>query len=371
MPARKRFKTRFPGVFHIEGKMLGTGKKERIYYIVYRKDGRQIEERVGRQSRDNMTPAKARRMRNECIEGKRPSRKEIRNHREMEKKNEGNKVERESDDLKLMEEKWPLFANAATDGFWLFVSDLNLVELNDAALASLPSGPTREDMIGRNVIEFFPEGMKSGEVENFREVVKTGKPYVVKNIILPQRLGGIHVNVKAFKAGAGLGAIVTNITDRVRKERELKRREVELEIKTRDLEEANTALKVLLKKREQDKEELQEKVLLSVKELIVPYLEKLKKVEEKPATESLINIIETNLDDIISPFAQGLSQKMLKLSSMEIQVANLVKQGKTTKEIADLFNLSTKTIDFHRNNIRKKLGIKKEKVNLKTYLFSD
>jgi DNA-binding CsgD family transcriptional regulator/PAS domain-containing protein len=307
----------------------------------------------------------------ECIEGKRLSQRGNRVQKIKTIKSSARMDDKDSDELKLLAEKWILFANSATDGFWLYDAELNLTELNEAALASLPSGIGREDIVGKNISEFFPEAKDSYGTKSFRRVIKTGKPFVGKDIKLPRRFGGIHINVKAFKVGNGLGTIVTNITDRVRKEREITKREIELEVKTRDLEEMNSALKVLLKRREQDKEELQGKVLFSVEELIMPYLEKLKTVGDNPETKSLVRIVETNLADIISPFSQGLSKKLLKLTSMEIQVANLVKQGKTTKEIAGMFNLSAKTIDFHRNNIRKKLGIKKEKINLKTYLSSE
>jgi two-component system invasion response regulator UvrY len=55
---------------------------------------------------------------------------------------------------------------------------------------------------------------------------------------------------------------------------------------------------------------------------------------------------------------------------MEIQVANLIKQGKGNKQIADLLNLSHRTIEVHRYNIRKKLQMDKTKMNLKTYLLT-
>lgn len=69
MPAQKRFKTKYPGVYYIHGKAVGTGKKERIYYIAYRKDGKLIDEKAGRQYQDDMTPARAAQVRTNRIQG--------------------------------------------------------------------------------------------------------------------------------------------------------------------------------------------------------------------------------------------------------------------------------------------------------------
>jgi PAS domain S-box-containing protein len=150
----------------------------------------------------------------------------------------------------------------------------------------------------------------------------------------------------------------------------LKIREKELHTKTKSLEEVNTALRVLLKRRDEDKTELEEKVLSNVKGLVTPYLEKLKKSRLDARQKTYASILESNLDDIISSFSHSLSSSYLNLTPAEIRVANLVKQGKTTKEIADLLNLSSKTIGAQRESIRNKLGIKNKKSNLRTYLLS-
>ncbi len=146
--------------------------------------------------------------------------------------------------------------------------------------------------------------------------------------------------------------------------------EAELKVKTGELEELNSALKVLLKKRDEDKLELEEKIVANVKELILPYLQKIKGANLEKRAKTYLEIVEANLDAIISPFVRNLSSKFIGLTPSEIQVANLIKLGKTSKEIGSLNNLSFKTIEFHRDNIRAKLGIKNKKVNLRTHLLS-
>ena len=150
----------------------------------------------------------------------------------------------------------------------------------------------------------------------------------------------------------------------------IKERGQQLEIKSCDLEEMNTALRVLLKKRDEDKTELEENFLLTIKELVEPYLEKLKNYGLDERQKSCLSILESNIHDIVSPFVRKLSSKYLNLSASEIQVANLVMDGKRSKEIALLLNVSEKTIEVHRKNTRRKLGLRNKKINLRTHLLS-
>jgi len=151
-------------------------------------------------------------------------------------------------------------------------------------------------------------------------------------------------------------------------ERSQKKTRAELELLTCILDETNTALNVLMQQRIEARTELEETVLLNAKELIVPFLERLNKSGLDGKQKAYVNIIESNLNEIVVPLVREFSKTNLKLTPMEIQVTNLVKQGKTTKEIAEFLNLATSTIDTHRNKIRKKLGIKNKKINLKIYL---
>jgi PAS domain S-box-containing protein len=136
------------------------------------------------------------------------------------------------------------------------------------------------------------------------------------------------------------------------------------------LEETNTALTVLLKKLQEEKNEVEDKMLSNTKELILPFLEKLKNSRLDDRQRTLVNIVESNLQEIVSPFLKNLNSKYSNLTAKEIRIAKLIKQGKTTKEIANLMNISPRTIDIHRYHIRKKLGLINKKANLAAFLMT-
>jgi len=158
-------------------------------------------------------------------------------------------------------------------------------------------------------------------------------------------------------------ALQKEIADRENAESMLNKRKNELE-------EMNSALEVLLRKRESDKTELEEKVLSNMKNLILPYLTKLKIIIRDDQQKTYLRLIESNFQDILSPLSFKLSSQFRSLTPTEIKIADLIKNEKINKEIAKILNISIKTVEFHRDNIRKKLGIKNKKVNLRSYLLS-
>jgi DNA-binding CsgD family transcriptional regulator len=188
----------------------------------------------------------------------------------------------------------------------------------------------------------------------------------------PKKKSWYYVRAVRLSGSGPLRVVVSHedVTAIKLAEEALRERELELELQTRKLEETNTALRVLLKAREEDKRELEEKVLANVKELITPYLKDLKNAGLDTRQKAHLEIIESNLNDIISPFLHHLSSKYLNFTPREIQVATLVKEGKASKEIAEMLNLSMNAVDFHRKNIREKLGLKNKKANLRTHLLS-
>lgn len=139
--------------------------------------------------------------------------------------------------------------------------------------------------------------------------------------------------------------------------------------KTNELEDVNTTLRVLFEKRDKDKEEEGKKILLNAKELLIPHIQKLKIGSLTENQKNHLALLESGLDKIISPFVQELTSKYLHITPRELQVASLVKEGKTSKEIANILCTTESTVVFHRANLRKKLKLKK-KSNLRTYLLS-
>ena len=169
---------------------------------------------------------------------------------------------------------------------------------------------------------------------------------------------------------AGNIVILRDVSDRKRAEEALRKREAELAAQSRHLEEVNAALTVLLKRREEDRADLEERVLANVKDLLLPYLKRLQKSRLKSNQITLVGILESNIKEIISTFATKLSSSVLGLTPTEIQVASLIREGKSTKEIAALLNTSENTVRSHRFHIRRKLGLINKKVNMRSYLKS-
>jgi PAS domain S-box-containing protein len=167
-----------------------------------------------------------------------------------------------------------------------------------------------------------------------------------------------------------INGILFDITDQMRSNEALAAKGRELKTRTDNLAEVNTALKVLLKKRDEDRKSLEEKVLYNVKSLIRPYLKKMKQSGLDARQSAYLEILESNLDEIVSPLSRTLSYDYLGFTPTEIKVATMVKQGKQAREIARLLGISTRTVEGYRYAIRNRLGIKGRKVNLRTYLLS-
>jgi PAS domain S-box-containing protein len=266
------------------------------------------------------------------------------------------------------------------------------------------------ELVGKLISDLFSTERSFDRIQKDQQRLLSGEPmpsqWIRKMRTHNERVIDVQVdwNYKRATDGGVIGfiAVITDITERLKAESALQRAhdeleerveqrtrelikanahlkkeifermraEEELRIKRANLEEVNTALKVLLKKRDENKVELEEKVFMNMKELAIPYLNKLRQTELDTLQEAFVGILESNLNDIISPFSKRLSSRYWNFTPTELRIANLIRQGKTTKEISAMLNLSNKTIDTHRKNIRRKLGIDGKKANLRSHLLS-
>jgi PAS domain S-box-containing protein len=166
----------------------------------------------------------------------------------------------------------------------------------------------------------------------------------------------------------GLCGIARDITERKRFEEQLLAKERELAHQARYLEEMNITLKVLLDSRDKERKQAQETIISRARKIIYPYLEKIESSNLDDENRIYLNIVKTNLDELLSPYINPLSQQYLNFTPMEMRIADLIKQGKSTKEIATMLRVSAFAVSFHRSNIRKKCGLLKAKKNLRAYL---
>ena len=282
------------------------------------------------------------------------------------------KQKRIEEALRESEEKYRNLIERANDGI-IIVQD-GIVEFVNNRMTDL-IGYSVGEMCDTPFLDYvFPDDRKRIKELHERRLKGEDVPdiYEMKVLHKDGRKLDIETNsgIITYNGKPSVLAFVRDITDRKQAELVLTKKRKELENKTHELEEVNAALKVLLKQRDEDKKEFEEKVIANVKKLVLPYFEKLNNSQLNDKQMVYLNIVKSNLEDIITPFVNQLSSKYSDLTPSEIQIAGLIKDGKTTKEIAELLNSSTGTIDFHRNNLRKKLGLRNTKANLRTFLLS-
>ncbi len=294
---------------------------------------------------------------------------------------ENTQLKKQLEKTKSEDQKLRAIFDNANDEILFVDTDGIIIEINENCVDLF--GYSREEVIGKNFTDFADiTSIDTSKVigEKFSKVSSGEQPQIME--FKAYRKDGAsfyaEVNVKTLWSEnkiEGMIAIIRDITERKAVEEELLnyRNHLEKLVKERTdhLDESNIALRVMLKKEGEIKEEMENNILFNVQELISPYIGKLLKSRIDKKQQAYIEIISNNLNSIISPFINNLPTGYLKLTPTEIQVANLIKQGKPSKEIAELLNMSCRTVDTHRHNIRTKIGIKSKKANLRTWLLGD
>ena len=138
-----------------------------------------------------------------------------------------------------------------------------------------------------------------------------------------------------------------------------------LKKRTQEITQKNIALGEILGRLEIEKKQVQGNIIANVENLLLPVIQKLK-IEGD--SQKYLDLLKKNIEELTSPFGLNLTKKKYKLSPREIEICNMIKSGLTSKEISKLLNISLRTIEKHRDNIRNKLGITKNDANLSSFL---
>ncbi len=161
-----------------------------------------------------------------------------------------------------------------------------------------------------------------------------------------------------------------DVTDRRQMADTLQARERELQEKERRLAAANHALRALLEHREAERRSVEESLLANVRQAILPHLERMAKAKTRQERQIFLEILETSVAALLRPLSQGTKNLYRHLTPAEIQVADLIRSGKTSKEIAVLLKVSPSTVAFHRYRLREKLALQGSGKNLAAFLQS-
>jgi PAS domain S-box-containing protein len=274
--------------------------------------------------------------------------------------------------LEASERRFRTLVETMREGLAIMDAQGRLTYVNDRILEL--GGFVREELLGQPVLDLLEQ---SNRLIFQRELTGTGgreamRPYRLEwdgrsgnrivSIISPSLIRDDQGQV------CGSFAVVTDITDLTRAEEALRRREQELRERNADLEETNTALRVLLAEREEDRTAIEQRLVDSIRQLLEPQLERLASSGLNDRQKGYLSSVDVTLQALCASLDHTLPPRFLKLTPSEIEVAHLVRHGKTTKEIARVLNISPRTADMHRLSIRRKLGLEDRRTSLRTFL---
>ena len=226
------------------------------------------------------------------------------------------------------------------------------------------------ELLGRNLIEtFIPTEDREAQRKIMEDIRLSKKP---RNGLRrrARRKDGVVIPIETHCLPVLAGKTVRGFRGISRDISEMLLLELRLEHKARELTEVNNALSLLLHQSAKASAEHERRIHDNLQRLVLPYLEK---IEDRCKDQELalyLRVAAANLEKITSTFSLTLSSRLGGLTPRELEVAELIKQGRATKQIATILDLSSRTVEFYRDKLRVKLGIKSKKTNLRSYLSS-
>ena len=278
--------------------------------------------------------------------------------------------------LSRSEARYRMLFESANDAI-ILLEEGKAVDCNQKAVELLKC--KRSEIIGATPLDFSPELQETGlrsidEIERIRAMVIQSLPVLFEWRFRKKDGSEFDAEVsltqfEVFSVGYGI-AIVRDTTEKKHMIDTLQTHEKELGEKSRYLEKVNQALKASLDHREIEIRSVEENLLAKIKQFIFPYLNELGRCKIDSDAKAYLKIVETNLNDLLSQHSRTIFSKYTDFTPAEIRIADLIREGSDTKEIACLMGVAPSSIQWHRKNIRAKLGLSNKKSNLYSYLNS-
>lgn len=198
-----------------------------------------------------------------------------------------------------------------------------------------------------------------------------GVDYITKPFQKAEVLARLSTQLALQRAFTEIKTLSNSLEDRVQERtHELQKSNLQLQQKRREIEKNNIAMRVLLDQHQMARDELEDHMAARLQKLVFPYLELLRQDMTSTQQKEYLAIIRAHLNSMTEPFTKKLANPLWHLTPREVLVADLVKQGRTTRDIAQILKISPRTAERYRNTIRKKIGLTNKKISLYAYLCS-
>ena len=228
--------------------------------------------------------------------------------------------------------------------------------------------------IVHNDRSYVTEGFREGPWRMAADVQEIGKRVGVVEVFYrePQMPLGPQQSPFLKEEYALINAVAERVAGammHMRSEEDLREAHKALQTEHQSLQEMNIALRAVLGRLEEEKHEIRSSILGNIQKILMPIVFELE-LEVTGRQRSYVTLLRQNLQEIASPFLSQISRNHVQLSPVEIAVSTMIRNGLSTKEIAQLRCISPATVRRHRENVRRKLGLRNRKANLVTFLQS-
>jgi PAS domain S-box-containing protein len=289
----------------------------------------------------------------------------IRAHDELEKKVD----ERTADLTKAMERLRSIF-DSSPDSITVTDENAVIIDCNQATLDNLGYSK-KEELIGKKALETIAEKDHDRAMKNLSIAAEKGAVHDIEYEIVRKDGEAFPANISAsvIKDASGkmtgFVAIAQNIVLKKRAENALKESEAKLKEQKLALEQKNIALREIIAQIEIEKRKIKDDIATNASMILSPILEKLK---TDRSTAKYVGLLRHHVEELTSSLSGKLMDAGTKLTAREVEVCNMIKGGLSNKDISHLLSISVQTVEGHRKNIRKKLGLKNKGINLTAYL---